>query len=74
VLQTNSGVKDTYAQAWIDRLVKRSKEMQNEDSSRSLQSIVQELVTWVERHENEIFNPFLTMPGMIHFRFLALNG
>lgn len=46
-LQTNSGVKDTYTQYWIDELILTSQNMQVLSPSQSVQDIQAELMAWV---------------------------
>ncbi|EIN03386.1 hypothetical protein PUNSTDRAFT_37895, partial [Punctularia strigosozonata HHB-11173 SS5] len=62
--QTETGVKDAYAQHWVEQLIARFKQMHAEDPARSRESIVQELKVWLHEHAHDVLNPFLTMPGL----------
>ncbi|KAF7343179.1 hypothetical protein MVEN_01749100 [Mycena venus] len=58
--QTLTGVKDVYAQYWIEELLSRFKEMKKDDPKRSNSDIEQELISWTEANGEKIYNPFLT--------------
>jgi hypothetical protein len=62
--QTDTGVKDAYTQHWIDQLIGRAREMKK-DSSRTKENITAELMAWVKEHEADIYNPFLTLKGIV---------
>ncbi len=61
--QTNTGVKDGYTQYWIDCLIERARSLRKAQPGRSVDDIQSELLTWVEEHKNEIYNPFLKLHG-----------
>ena len=61
--QTASGIKDAYTQFWIDELIDRARTMRKNNPERTAVDIQAELLKWVNEHENEIYNPFLTMDG-----------
>ncbi|KAJ7697137.1 hypothetical protein B0H17DRAFT_1130453 [Mycena rosella] len=44
--QTETGVKDTYTQFWIDELLTRFKQMKKDQPTRSVQEIQEELIQW----------------------------
>ncbi|KAI9061285.1 hypothetical protein FKP32DRAFT_1654775 [Trametes sanguinea] len=60
--QTLTGVKDSYTQFWIDQLIQRSREMKRE--GRSVDDVQRELVEWVDKHEDEVYNPCFMLPGL----------
>ena len=62
-LQTKTGVKDGYTQHWIDRLIERARSLRKEHPEKTVDGIQSELLTWVEEHKSEIYNPFLTLKG-----------
>ncbi|KAJ7243992.1 hypothetical protein C8J57DRAFT_1452332 [Mycena rebaudengoi] len=61
--QTNTGVKDTYTQFWIDNLLSRFKATRNAEPDRSVEDIQQELIQWTVENRDKIYSPFLTMKG-----------
>ncbi|KAJ7246181.1 hypothetical protein C8J57DRAFT_1678249 [Mycena rebaudengoi] len=61
--QTNTGVKDTYTQFWIDDLLSRFKATRNAEPDRSIEDIQQELIQWTVENRDKIYSPFLTMKG-----------
>jgi len=62
-LQTDSGIKDTFTQHWIDQLIDRSRILQKSQPNRPIAEIQAELMRWVDEKKSSIFNPFLTMKG-----------
>ncbi|KAJ6551835.1 hypothetical protein B0H19DRAFT_1297712 [Mycena capillaripes] len=62
-LQTETGVKDTYTQYWIDQLIGRFKEMKKADPARLNIDIERELVEWTQASSEQIYSGFLTMKG-----------
>ncbi|EIN07387.1 hypothetical protein PUNSTDRAFT_71288, partial [Punctularia strigosozonata HHB-11173 SS5] len=62
--QTETGVKDAYAQYWIEQLISRFKQIRTSDLSRTRESVSNELKSWLHEHAHDIINPFLTMPGL----------
>jgi hypothetical protein len=62
-LQTETGVKDTYTQFWIDGLILRFKEMRKDDPNRSVEEIQKELVQWTVENRDSIYSGFLTTKG-----------
>ncbi len=78
-LQTKTGVKDGYTQYWIDCLIERARSLRKAQPGRSVDDIQAELLTWVEEHKNEIYNPFLKLDGeqypikLLHYLILLSN-
>ena len=62
-LQTQTGVKDAYTQFWIDHLIERARSLRKEHPEKTVDGVKNELLTWVEEHKNEIYNPFLKLSG-----------
>ncbi|KAJ7923215.1 hypothetical protein B0H13DRAFT_2230245 [Mycena leptocephala] len=60
-LQTETGVKDTYTQFWIDGLILRFKEMRKDDPNRSVEEIQKELVQWTVENRDS-FDPTKDTP------------
>ncbi|KAF8214161.1 hypothetical protein K438DRAFT_2009234 [Mycena galopus ATCC 62051] len=54
-LQTETGVKDTYTQFYIDQLLSRFKELKKEEPNRPVDEIESELVQWTVDNENTIY-------------------
>ena len=79
VLQTKTGVKDGYTQYWIDFLIDHARLLRKEQPGRKVDDIQSELLTWVEEHQNEIYNPFLKLDGgqypikLLHYLILLSN-
>lgn len=61
--QTKNGIKDTYTQYWIDSLISRARALRKDNPERTAADIKSELLTWVEQHERDIYNPFLSLDG-----------
>ena len=61
--QTKTGVKDGYTQYWIDHLIERARLLRKEQPGKTANDIQSELLTWVEEHKSEIYNPFLKLDG-----------
>ncbi|KAJ7693871.1 hypothetical protein B0H17DRAFT_1132256 [Mycena rosella] len=61
--QTETGVKDTYTQFWIEQLISRFKEMKKDEPNRSATEIQAELVQWTLDNRDKIYSPFLKMKG-----------
>jgi len=61
--QTKNGVKDVYTQFWIDDLIARAWILCKNHPERTTLDIQVELLTWVHKHKNDIYNPFLTLNG-----------
>ena len=61
--QTKTGVKDAYTQYWIDYLIDQAQTLHKENPRRTATDIQTELLTWVEEHKNDIYNPFLKLDG-----------
>lgn len=59
-LQTATGVKDSYAQFWIDDIINRATKALE---TQSLDEVEQSLRAWVDEHEHEIINSHLTLRG-----------
>lgn len=62
-LQTETGTKDAYVQFWIDHLLERARAIYQEDSSRSKESIQEELMRWVVDNKDKVYSPFFTFAG-----------
>lgn len=61
--QTKSGVKDSYTQYWIDDLIGRARHLRKAHPERLGTDIQRELLGWVNAHQSDIYNPFLTLTG-----------
>lgn len=61
--QTKTGIKDSYTQYWIDDLVGRARKLRKDHPERTGDEIQNELLSWVHAHEDDIYNPFLTLNG-----------
>ncbi|KAJ2922664.1 hypothetical protein H1R20_g14407, partial [Candolleomyces eurysporus] len=59
--QKETGVKDSYTQFWIERLIEWSRERQKRGDGQSLDEIEAELMSFVEAHSDAVYNPFLTL-------------
>ena len=62
-LQTDTGIKDSFTQSWLEELIDRSRKMQKEFPNRSPTDIQRELMEWVDVNKSVIYNPFLTAKG-----------
>jgi hypothetical protein len=63
--QTETGVKDTYTQFWIDGLITRFQQMKKEEPDRSIEEIQEELIQWTVDNRDKLYSPFLTMKGVL---------
>ncbi len=63
--QTQNGVKDAYTQYWIDQLIDRARNTQKAHPNRTKDDIQKELLSWVQEHKSDIYNPFLTLKGKL---------
>ncbi|KAJ7364335.1 hypothetical protein DFH08DRAFT_949935 [Mycena albidolilacea] len=61
--QTETGVKETYTQFWIDGLITRFQQMKKEEPNRSVEEIQEELIQWTVDNRDKLYSPFLTMKG-----------
>ncbi|KAJ7816202.1 hypothetical protein B0H14DRAFT_3744099 [Mycena olivaceomarginata] len=61
--QTDTGVKDTYTQFWIDGLITRFQQMKKDEPDRSIEEIQEELIQWTVENRDKLYSPFLTMKG-----------
>ncbi|KAJ7788913.1 hypothetical protein B0H14DRAFT_2536420 [Mycena olivaceomarginata] len=59
--QTDTGVKDTYTQFWIDGLITRFQQMKKDEPDRSIEEIQEELIQWTVDNRDKLYSPFLTM-------------
>jgi hypothetical protein len=59
--QTKNGIKDGYTQFWIDDLIAHARRLRKHHPGRTTANIQDELLTWVHKNKNDIYNPFLTM-------------
>lgn len=74
-LQTNTGIKDTFTQHWIDELIERSRTMQKHQPQRPVAEIQDELMKWISENKAAVYNPFLTLVGMGHgLSYLSSHG
>jgi len=72
--QTDTGVKDAYAQFWIQKILAdaeaRKVAAREHDPSKLVRDIREEvshdLLQWVEEHFDDLVNPFLTLHGKPH--------
>ena len=62
-LQTNSGVKDAFAQHWIDELIECSQAMQKGQLQHPVSQIQDKLMAWISTKKAAVYNPFLTLIG-----------
>ncbi|KAJ7683329.1 hypothetical protein B0H17DRAFT_1137819 [Mycena rosella] len=60
-LQTSTGTKDKIVQHWIEILIAKSREMQVADSRRSVDSISEELLSWLHKETDQLYNPLLDL-------------
>lgn len=65
--QTKTGIKDAYTQHWIDYLIDRARTLRKEHPERTPADIQNELLAWVQERKNDVYNPFLNIPGNGHF-------
>lgn len=71
-LQTATGVKDAYTQKWIEALLARAKEMQDDESSNlSDAEIHDQLLRWVADNKDIIYSGFLGLKGKHFTRILS---
>jgi hypothetical protein len=61
--QTESGIKDSYTQHWIDLLIVRARDIRKQSPGRTTTDIQAELMMWVNENKSDIYNPFLTLDG-----------
>ncbi|KAF8959102.1 hypothetical protein BDZ97DRAFT_2045777 [Flammula alnicola] len=61
--QTKNGIKDSYTQYWIDYLIDQARTLRKEHPGRTTADIQSKLLTWVQEHKSEIYNPFLKLDG-----------
>ncbi|KAF7368224.1 hypothetical protein MVEN_00142300 [Mycena venus] len=61
--QTDTGIKDSYTNYWINDLLQRSRELKKADPNLDSAQIVQQLKDWVKQNESTIYNPFLSLKG-----------
>ncbi|KAG2006968.1 hypothetical protein CC2G_014704 [Coprinopsis cinerea AmutBmut pab1-1] len=59
-LQTETGIKDAYAQHWIEDLIERSRKAQK-DEGKNQEEARTMLMQWVDANEDKIYNPFLKL-------------
>jgi hypothetical protein len=63
--QTETGVKDSYTQYWIDYLIGRARDMKKENPQRSSEDIQGELFRWVDENKAKIYSSFFSLKGCI---------
>ena len=66
--QTNTGIKDAYTQYWIDDLIGRARALRKSHPEKTTTEIQNELMVWVNAHESDVYNPFLTLEGEIFLK------
>lgn len=64
-LQTKTGIKDAFTQYWIDQLIECARSIQKNHPERAVADIQAELMDWVVKNREAIYNPFLTMEGAL---------
>ena len=62
--QTKTGIKDAYTQYWIEDLIGRARKLRKDHPERTAADIQNELLSWVDAHEGDVYNPFLTLNGV----------
>ncbi|KAI0778011.1 hypothetical protein BD413DRAFT_683781 [Trametes elegans] len=62
--QTDTGVKDPYTEHAITDLLKRARTQKADHPERTSKEIQRDLLEWVDKHVDAVYNPFLTMPGL----------
>ncbi|KAJ7691617.1 hypothetical protein B0H17DRAFT_1159782 [Mycena rosella] len=63
-LQTTTGVKDKFAQYWINILLEKARQMKADNLGREVDSIAAELQTWLEEKPGDKVNPLLDIAGL----------
>ncbi|KAK0463305.1 hypothetical protein IW261DRAFT_1554190 [Armillaria novae-zelandiae] len=63
-MQTNTGTKDKVTQCWIDILLEKAKILRQEDPKQSINSVDEELGTWLKEQPGDKINPLLDIPGL----------
>ena len=69
--QTDTGIKESYAQFWIQKILADAERLKNEVRDQNPRKLVRDirmdvsrdLLKWVEERSDELVNPFLLMPG-----------
>ncbi|KAJ6589471.1 hypothetical protein B0H19DRAFT_892628, partial [Mycena capillaripes] len=61
--QTDTGIKDSYTNHWINDLLRRSQELKKANPNLGRAEIVQQLRDWVKANNSTIYNPFLSLKG-----------
>ncbi|KAF8066040.1 hypothetical protein FPV67DRAFT_1653670 [Lyophyllum atratum] len=61
--QTETGIKDTYTQYWIDALIESARATQKKNPTIPTAMIQAGLMKWVHDKEDTIYNSFLTLDG-----------
>jgi predicted transcriptional regulator len=61
--QTDTSVKDSYTNHWINDLLRRLRKLKKADPNFDSAQIVQQLKDWVKQNESTIYNPFLSLKG-----------
>ena len=60
-MQKETGVKDTFTQSWIEKLIGWSRERQRSgEDGRPVAEVEAELMGFVDAHSDLVYNPFLT--------------
>ena len=70
-LQTETGVKDTFTQYWIEKFIDKARETQKIQPLRPPHEIQAEIMAWVDVNKPAVYNSFLMMPGAVVWLFVT---
>ncbi|TFK29556.1 hypothetical protein FA15DRAFT_677776 [Coprinopsis marcescibilis] len=59
--QKTTGVKDSYTQYWVEKIIDWSRERQNQEDGRPVKVIREELEAFAQTHADAVYSPFLTL-------------
>ena len=62
---TSTGIKDSVADLWHDRVIKRRSEMQTTEPALTREQVSLALRQWLEAQPGDKMNPLLSVPGRI---------
>ncbi|KAF9025926.1 hypothetical protein BDZ89DRAFT_885777, partial [Hymenopellis radicata] len=62
--QTESGVKDKVAQYWIDILLQKAAAIRQNDPTRTMEDVSEELLSWLSEQPGDKMNPLLDLAGL----------
>ncbi|PBK88931.1 hypothetical protein ARMGADRAFT_1047274 [Armillaria gallica] len=63
-MQTTMGTKDKVTQHWIEILLKKTKDIRKKKPDHSLDSVIDELCTWLKDQSDDKLNPLLDISGL----------